>query len=334
MLNAFLQQLIDGKDLTQSQSYTAMQSILQGENEVQIAALLSLMCARRETADEVLGFLKALSEDMISVPGLTQAIDIVGTGGDGYNTFNISTAAALLVASCGVDVVKNGNRAVSSQSGSSDVLSALGCRMELNAKHIMHCVEATHFAFCFSPQFNPGFAKVKNVRQALGVRTIFNLLGPLLNPAHVNYLLLGVCDEYYQPILARALAKTSIQRAMVVTGRGLDEISTVGPVKIIELRDHQLQEWILDPVDYGFSYCQHPDLKGGDAKQNAKIMLALFEGMHNAITDTVILNAAVALMICGKALSIKEGITIAKLHIKNGSALQTLQRYIEMTQKI
>jgi len=332
MLTDAIKQLIDQKPLTLAQSEGVMREILQGASDAQVAAILVLMRALGETPDEVAGFVKVLRENMNAISGLSDAVDIVGTGGDGYHTFNISTAAAMVVASCGVRVVKNGSRAVSSRSGSSDVLQALGCQIELDADQVRRCVDATHFAFCFAPMFHPSWVSVKAVREQLKVRTMFNLLGPLLNPAQVDSIVLGVCDEKTQQLIANALLTNGQTRAMVVTGSGLDEISTVGPVSVLELRENTLSHWTLDPKEFGFDYCSHEDLRGGDATHNANMMKAIFAGANNACADTVVLNAAAALVLHGHVNTMAEGVALARQQLTNGRAQSTLQHYISATQ--
>jgi anthranilate phosphoribosyltransferase len=272
---------------------------------------------------------------MISVRTPHKTLDIVGTGGDGANSINLSTASALLSASCGVKVVKNGNRAVSSMTGSADVLEALGVNINLSPEKTTQCIDEVGFAFCFSPNFNPAMLKLRELRKKLNVPTTFNMLGPLLNPANPAHLILGVFDESIMTLMAETLNTIGTERSLVVHGAGLDEISCIAPFKILEIYKGKIRESRVEPEKLGLKPCNISELKGGSAKENAEILLKIFSGTssekYSAIIDTLILNTATALYLYGLYPSIDEGIPHARENLQNGEALRVLKNLIEFS---
>ncbi|MCH9770216.1 MAG: anthranilate phosphoribosyltransferase [Gammaproteobacteria bacterium] len=324
MLTA-LNQLIQAKPLSVAQCKAAVEALLTGTNPSQAAALLALLQAKGVTANELAAFANCLRGHMQALQLNKPAIDIVGTGGDGMNTVNISSAAALVVASCGVPVLKHGNRAASSKSGSADVLAALGINIHLTPMQVQDCLAKYNFGFCFAPDYHPALKAVKAVRQALKIPTIFNLLGPLLNPAAVPYYLLGVANPRYLEIVAKALLKLNVQRALVVHANGMDELNCLGPAIAIEVTPNGCQPLTLDPGEYGFSTCTLADLQGGDAATNALLLTRVFSGEASPLADTIVFNAGVALHIYGKADSFASGIVMAKEQLKSGEVIKLIK---------
>ena len=287
---------------------------------------------RKETVEELVAAINVLREFMLPVKvSGAHLIDIVGTGGDGFHTINISTGSAILAASCGVKVAKHGNRSVSSLTGSADVLEALGVNIQLSPNKISQCIDEVGIGFCYSPNFHPMTQALRSFRKQLNLPTTFNLLGPLLNPANAAHILLGVMDEALIPIMADVLIQTGNKRSIIVHGSGLDEISCVGPVKMIEVNGNEKIESILDPLDFGFARCTIGDLRGDEAKINAQLLLDTFKGKRGPIAETLILNAAVALYLYGTHTSIAEAISQVSDHLYAGSALILLNRWIEFS---
>lgn len=326
VMNNNLQKLIDGQHLSAEEVSALFSSALQSNNAEQIAALLVLLRAKGETADEINGIVTILKNVMIpvSIPGAV--LDIVGTGGDFANTVNISTAAALVASCAGVNVVKHGNRAVSSKCGSADFLESCGININLNANEVARQISKHQFSFCLAPNFHPVFSKIRPIRNALGVRTLFNLIGPLLNPANAQHLLVGVFDENYVGKMAKILQQQAVQHAMVVHSQGLDEISLLGPATVSEIRNGEITNFTLDPKNYGFSYCKLKDLQGGDAQQNQQILFEIFTGYESPLADTIALNAAVGLYCADFVDSIDNGLVLANSILKSGAVLNKIEQ--------
>lgn len=326
MLKTYLEKLILQKNLTTAETTQAINCILNGANSAQSAAFLTLLRSKRETPDELVGLVNVMRAKMITVKFDKPVLDIVGTGGDCANTVNISTGAAILAASAGITVVKHGNRAVSSKCGSADLLEALGVNINMNPNVVSHCVEKVNFGFCFAPQYHPALNVLRQVRKDLGVPTCCNILGPLLNPANAQYLLLGVFNEDLLPLIAEVLVKLKISRALIFSGHGIDELSCIGTVRAIAINGTKQKECCLDPMKFGFSKCSIEDLKGGDAPLNAKILLEVFRGRKSAIADTIIFNAAVAVNLYGISQSIDHAVDIVTKSIALGKPLQLLEK--------
>lgn len=331
-----IEKLMQKKNLDSDTCQQALHAMLLPDaNPVQTAAFLVLLRAKTESADELAGMITALKQKMISLPTQHKVLDIVGTGGDGANTINISTGSAILAASCGIKIVKHGNRAVSSLAGSADVLEALGVNIESTPEKISASVDEIGIGFCFSPNFHPAMKELRALRKQLNVPTTFNILGPLLNPANPAHFLLGVFDESLLGLIAAALKQTGTARSIVVHGCGIDEISCLGPAKIIEVTQDGLNESIIDPEKLGLSLCSITDLQGGNAQTNAQLLLDTFSGKrsgkHRAIADTLILNAAVALYLYGLYPSTAAAIAHAQENLYNGTALTLLKKWIEFS---
>lgn len=335
-LTAVIAALSKGETLSSDCMEETMMTILNEQPDpCQIAAILAMLACRLPTVDELIGAVTALRATMLPLAVDIPVIDIVGTGGDNANTFNISTASAILLASCGVAVVKHGNRAVSSRCGSADVLDALGISLTLTPTQLQSCLHAVNIAFCYAPQFHAALKQVKPIRRALGIRTLFNLVGPLLNPARATYLLLGVADADLMPLMAETLLRLGVTRGMVVYGHGLDELSVLGPSDVLELHHDHITPRHIDPVQYGLARAPLSALQGGDAAQNAALLQSIFEGRADqAMIDTVILNTGTALYIREVVPTIEAGIEFARRQLYNGAALHQLHEWRATCQRL
>lgn len=326
MLTNYLQKLITQENLTIEEATKATSLLLKSNNIPQISAFMSLLRSKRETSEELTGMLQALFEKMLPVIVDKPVLDIVGTGSDQKQSFNISTGAALLAASCGVPIVKHGNRAVTSQCGSADLLYALGFYLASQPTEVQTSLSKTGFGFCYAPHFHPAFQHLKAIRHELGITTSFNFLGPLLNPAKAEYLMVGVNHPELMPIFAKVLMHLPIKKALVFHSAGFDEITSIMPTDILSVSPTDYYSYRLNPQDYGFSIA-HPDsLKGGDAVTNAKQLLAILDGETHTLSDTLILNAAIAQHLYGLTPSIDEGIRIAKKQLASGEAMRNFKK--------
>lgn len=327
-LMPYFHQLFSGGCLSQQEMQKAMMLALKDVNNVQMSALLTLLKSRGETAEEITGVVQALQKHAKKIRLSKPALDIVGTGGDGANTVNISTGSAILTAACGVPVVKHGNRSVSSLCGSADVLEHLGINIAANAKDIEKSFEELNLAFLFAEHYHPSFLKLRDIRQSLKFPTVFNLVGPLLNPAQAPFMLIGVSKLEYVELFAQvALNLPHIQRALIFHGNGLDELTPIGPISVCEVQSQKIKKYTINPEKLGFSKCFLEDLKGGDVKTNAKILLRALSGKGGAVSDTLIFNAGAALYVFGRAKSIKEGVDFAKSIHQKGLGLKLLNKW-------
>ncbi len=336
MLKSSIEKLMRRENLEAATCEKVLDEMLSTEaNEAQIAAFLVLLRAKKETAEELAAFVQSIKQKMIPISTTHKTLDIVGTGGDGANTVNISTASAILAASCGIKISKAGNRAFSSLAGSADVLEALGVNIELTPEKISRSIDEVGIAFCFSPLFHPAMHKLAPLRKKLNVPTTFNMLGPLLNPCSPTHILLGVFNENIMPLMAETLQKMGTERSLVVHGKSLDEMSCIGPVKILEITKNTIQESSIDPLLLGLNRCDISDLKGADAKTNAEILLSVLKNpslsKNKAIADSLILNAAAALYLYGTQPSIKVAIPEARENLHSGKALAILKRMKEFS---
>lgn len=325
MLKEALQILSSRDNLTVETMRATMTEVLHGDNEAQIAAFLSLLRAKGETVEEIFGLVTMMRDKMTPVSPHSPILDIVGTGGDGFNTINISTASALLAACCGVRVLKHGNRSVSSLCGSADVLEALGLNINLNAEEVADSVEKHGFGFCYAPNFHPGLLKLRAVRNKLGVRSTFNMIAPLLNPANAEFLMIGVADKQSMDVLADTLLMLKQKCALLFHCQGLDELCCVGPIDIIEINQSTKRSYQLDPLSYGFSRSSIEDLRGGSAKTNAEMILEVFKGKSGAMADSLILNAGFANYLYGITSTIENGITLARAKLADGSVAELVR---------
>jgi anthranilate phosphoribosyltransferase len=324
-----LERLLSGKSLDEAQAGELMRGLTAADMPPPLAgALLAALRSKGVTADEVRGFARAMRSlaRRPDIPAAPHAIDIVGTGGDSSGSFNLSTGAALLTAACGVDVVKHGNRSVSSKSGSADVLEQLGLQLPLDESAAGACLAATRFTFLFAPYYHPAMKAVMPVRQAMGVRTVFNILGPLTNPAAPRYQLTGAFNLPTAQLMADALSGLGVDRAFVVHGaEGWDEPTPLGPFTVLDVRPGKVTASIRSPSDYGLDLCGARDLAGGDAASNARALRAVLSGTdRGAHRDALLLGTALALEIVGRARDPREGVRLASEAIDSGAARRTL----------
>ncbi|OIO59102.1 MAG: anthranilate phosphoribosyltransferase [Alphaproteobacteria bacterium CG_4_10_14_0_2_um_filter_63_37] len=329
--------LLRREDLSQEQAHDAIAAMMGGQVEpVQIAAWLTAMAMKGECIEEVAGAARAMRGAMTSVTHThPEVVDTCGTGGDGSHTFNISTASAFVVAACGVPVAKHGNRAITSKSGSSDVLEALGVRIDLPHLAIEQLLAKLDIAFLFAPSHHPAMRHVGPVRAKLGFRTLFNLLGPLTNPAGARKQLIGVYSEEKVPFIAHVCRLLDMDRVMVVHGRdGLDEITLCSETVVAELNNGIVEQRILTPEELGLPRCDPEALKGGDATHNAAIVRAVLGGEQGARRDIVVANAAAMLVVAGKASDLRDGVRLAGEAIDSGNALKTLDSLVHASQEI
>lgn len=327
MLISSIEKLLRQEDLTQEESYLCLSEILDGANPSQVSAFLVLLRAKGESVQELHGVIEGMRAKMVSVPVATPVLDIVGTGGDGRHTLNISTASAILAASCGVKIAKHGSRSVSSLSGSADVLEALGIDIHKTPEMIFRSIEEVGIGFMFAPNFHPALKTVREIRKDLKIRTLFNIIGPLLNPAGAEHLMLGVFSEELLQRVAPLLARLRSRRSFVFHGCGLDELSCVGPSQVIEVTAEGMRHFVLDPLDFGLKRCSMEELSGRDAQYNAKKILETLNGVEGGFADTITLNAGVACYLYGVADSIQAGIDLAKTNLKEKRALNLLNKW-------
>ena len=327
------QSLAKGERLTANQLRTALTSILNGEaNDAQVSALLLGLEMQGIDAENVEVGVQVLREHMIPVEIDADVIDIVGTGGTGLHTLSISTATSIVCAGAGAKVAKHGNRAASSLTGTADTLSELGVNLAISPEKARDCVLGAGIGFLFAPNHHPAMRFVGPARKALGIRTLFNMLGPLCNPAGAKRMLLGVCEDRWRRPMAESLARLGAKHIWVVHGQdGMDEITTTGPTSVTEVKDGKISDFQIAPQSYGFDLAALPDLRGGAPAENAAALTALLAGEHSAYRDIVILNAGVALMIAGLAVDIPAGIDLARNSIDNGLAGKALERLIEIS---
>ena len=334
MIKEAIVKIVNKEDLTYDEAYTVMNEIMSGQtSETQNAAFLAALStksARAETTDEIAGCAAAMRAHATRVETGMELFEIVGTGGDHAQSFNISTTAALVAAAAGMKVAKHGNRAASSQCGTADCLEALGVNIHQNPKKCLELLKEAGMCFFFAQEYHTSMKYVGAIRKELGFRTVFNILGPLTNPGTPTMQLLGVYDEYLVEPLAQVLLDLGIRRGMVVYGQDkLDEISMSAATTVCEIRDGWFRTFVLTPEEFGFERCSKEDLKGGTPKENAEITLAILKGEKGPKRNAVLLNAGAALYIGEKADSIKAGIALAEELIDSGKALDTLQKLIE-----
>ena len=336
MIQSAISELMDGRDLSQEDAREVMNSIMAGEaTPAQIGAFLVALRIKGETADEIAGCAEAMREHVLVVrPARTDLVDTAGTGGDGARTFNISTAAALVAAAAGAGVAKHGNRAVSSSSGSADVLEALGFNLELPPETIARSIDELGFGFLFAPTHHPAMRHAAPVRRDLATRTVFNVLGPLTNPAGARAQVVGVYAPELVPTIADVLARLGAERAFVVHGAaGVDELSPAGPNLVCEVANGQVRRREIDPLDLGIDRCAPEELGGGDPADNAETIRRIFSGAEGGKRDAVLLNAAGAIAAGGLATDLGEGVGLAREAIDSGAAGERLEALIAFTQE-
>ncbi len=332
-LKPILAKIADGESLSVDEAENAFDIIMSGDAaESQIGALLMGLRVRGETIDEITGAVRTMRAKALAVTAPEGAIDIVGTGGDGFGTYNISTGAAIVVAGCGVPVAKHGNRAVSSKSGAADVLTALGINLDADMALVERSIRDAGMGFLMAPRHHSAMRFVGPVRAAMGVRTIFNLLGPLSNPAGVTRQFTGVYARQWVEPMARVLDNLGCEAAWVVHGAdGLDELTTTGPSHVAELKDGGISTFEVSPEDAGLPMVSLDDLKGGDAEVNAAAIRDLVAGKTGPYRDIVIFNAAASLIVAGKTGDLKHGAALAAAAIDDGKASAALDKLVEIT---
>lgn len=320
------------QDLSEQQTSEALQALVAGAEPTQMAAFLVLLRAKGETAEEIAGLAKAMRALSIPVHTSYDVLDIVGTGGDGIGSVNISTGATVVAAAAGAKVAKHGNRSVSSLCGSADVLEALGVAVELGPGGVSLCLEEAGVGFMFAPTYHPAMKTVVPVRKSLRVRTAFNLLGPMLNPADAAYGLVGVYSTSVSHLMADALQRLGVKKALVVHSSGLDELTPMGPADVVEVTQQGKHSYSLEPIELGIPRCEVADLAGGDAALNARILMDAFGGARGPVADALNLNAGVALAAATLAADAKEGVAMAQDAQRSGRAGDTMRKWLEVSQ--
>lgn len=332
MIKEAIVKIVNKEDLSYDEAYTVMNEIMSGETSptqnAAFLAALSTKSAKAETTDEIAGCAAAMRAHALKVEHGMDVLEIVGTGGDGAHSFNISTTSALVVAAGGVKVAKHGNRAASSKCGAADCLEALGININLTPEKCVDLLDKIGICFFFAQKYHTSMKYVGAIRKELGFRTVFNILGPLTNPATPSMQLLGVYDEYLVEPLARVLTSLGVKRGMVVYGQDkLDEISACSPTTICELNQGEYKTYTIKPEDFGMTACTKEDLAGGSPEENATITLAVLKGGQGPKRNAILLNAGAALYIGGKAKTYADGVQLAAKLIDSGKALQKLEDF-------
>jgi anthranilate phosphoribosyltransferase len=316
-----LEQLLQKKNITSSEVQEFLEAIIAGEvNPSQIAAFLVALRIKGESVDEIVGLICGMRKHMIAFPECSDAIDVCGTGGDGSGTFNISTTVAFVVAGAGVKVVKHGNRAASSNCGSADVLEYLGVQITLSPTQAAALFKKTRMIFLFAPLYHPAMKHIAPVRKELGIRTVFNYLGPFLNPARVKRQIIGVPSLQIAKTLASVAAQLDYEHVMIVSGKRMDEISLSEKSTIFSLKGKTITKEVIDPQSFGFPKASLSALQGKDIEENARIMKSILNGEKGPRRDIVVLNSAYALLVAGKVKSVVDGIVLAEKSIDSGAA--------------
>ncbi len=336
MIKEAIQTLVAGKSLTMEQAAQVMEKIMSGEaTPAQFGAFVTALRLKGEMVEEIIGFAKTMRAKAIPVVTDGLAVDTCGTGGDGAHTFNISTAAALVAAGAELKVAKHGNRAMSSRCGSADVLEALGVKIDLGAQGVKRCLEEVGIGFLFAPAFHPAMKYATVPRREIGIRTVFNILGPLTNPAGAQAQVVGVADSRVMEKLAVALKGLGSRQALVVHGEdGLDEITITGKTYVCELRDNYIRNYTISPEDFGFTRASPDSLKGGTADENARLLRGVLAGNAGPRRDVVLMNSAAVLVAGERVATIKEGIALAGEIIDTRQAQAKLEQLIELSQRL
>lgn len=332
-LKAMIGRVAGGAALTREEAELAFGIIMSGEaTPAQIGGFLMALRVRGETVDEIAGAVATMRSKALSVRAPDGAVDVVGTGGDASGSYNISTCSAFVVAGAGVPVAKHGNRSLSSKSGAADVLMALGVDVNIPPEIIAACIRDAGVGFMFAPNHHSAMKHVGPARTELGTRTIFNLLGPLTNPAGVKRQMVGVFSEEWVLPIAEVLRNLGAEAAWVVHGAGgLDEISTIGPTKVAALKDGEISQFSVSPEDFGLGIVAPEALKGGEAPENAKALLEVLEGKQSPYRDVVLMNAGATLVVAGTAVDLAEGIALSRKSIDTGAAYDSLKRLVRIS---
>jgi anthranilate phosphoribosyltransferase len=325
-----LQQIVEGRDLSVSEAEALLGEVFEGATDAQIGALLIALKMKGESVSEIAGLARAMRSSAIRISPRVSGplIDTCGTGGDETNTINVSTAAAIVAASCGAFVAKHGNYAVSSACGSANVLSELGVEVAPEPEKVRESIETLGIGFLLAPIFHPSMKRVAPIRRELGMRTVFNILGPLTNPAGAKYQVMGVYDPSLCEKLACALKILGAERAMVVHGSGLDEITNTGPTLISELKGEALRTYTMTPEQFGYPQASLEDVRGGSPEENAKKLVEIFSGARNPCRDIVAMNSGAALYVSGISETLFDGASMAEEAIDSGRVLDTLKRMV------
>ncbi|WNV09709.1 anthranilate phosphoribosyltransferase [Tardiphaga sp. 709] len=332
-LRAIIAKVATGASLSREEASAAFDSMMSGEaTPSQMGGLLMALRVRGETVDEITGAVEVMRAKMLRVDAPAGAVDVVGTGGDGSGSVNVSTCASFIVAGCGVPVAKHGNRALSSRSGAADVLAALGVKIDLTPDDVSRCLKETGIGFMFAPAHHPAMKNVGPTRVELATRTIFNLLGPLSNPAGVTRQMVGVFSRQWVLPLAQVLKNLGSESAWVVHGSdGLDEITLTGPTFVAALENGNIRSFEISPEDAGLPRTGPDSLKGGDAQENAASLQSVLDGKPSAFRDVALLNAAAALIVAGKVKDLKEGVALGQKSLDSGAALEKLKRLVTVS---
>ena len=338
MIKEAIVKIVSKEDLTYNEAYAVMNEIMNGETtptqNAAFLAALSTKSAKAETTDEIAGCAAAMRSHAVKVETGMDVFEIVGTGGDNAKSFNISTTSALVAAAGGMKVAKHGNRAASSSSGTADCLEALGVNIHQSPKRCIELLNEVGMCFFFAQKYHTSMKYVGAIRRELGFRTVFNILGPLTNPASPSMQLLGVYDDYLVEPLAQVLINLGVRRGMVVYGTDkLDEISLSSPTRVCEIKDGWFKSYTIKPEDFGFERCRKEDLQGGTPTENAQITRDILSGKQGHQRNAVLLNAGASLYIGGKASTMKEGIALAQKLIDSGKTMATLEKLIEVSNR-
>jgi anthranilate phosphoribosyltransferase len=325
-----------GRDLSEDEASGAMREIMSGEaTSAQIGAFLIALRMKGETVEEIVGMARVMRERALRVEVEGALVDTCGTGGDAQGTFNVSTAAAFVAAGAGARVAKHGNRAMSSACGSADVLEALGAKIDLPPEGVARCIREAGFGFMFAQAFHPAMKHVAGPRREIGVRTVFNILGPLTNPAGAQAQVLGVARPDLAPKMAAALQRLGSRRALVVHGHeGLDEISLSGPSTIHEVQGGESRQYTVSPEEVGLTSAPLEAIRGGSAQENATALRAILDGQQGPLREIVLLNAAAALVAAEVAADLRDGVRLAREAIDSGAARQRLEQFIELSRSL
>ena len=350
MIKETIEKIVSGKDLSENQMYVVFNEIMSGKaTNAQIGSFVTALRMKGETVEEITGAVKVMRKKSLKVKVGPQQVDIdrddinidketildtCGTGGSGTNTFNISTTVAFIIAACGIRVAKHGNRAASSRCGSADVLEELGVNLKVPVEMVEQCINEIGIGFLFAPLFHGAMKYAIEPRREIGIRTIFNILGPLSNPAGATKQVLGVYKKELVPMLAKVLRNLGCRRAFVVHGMDtLDEVTITGKTYVAELKNKKIRTFFVEPKDFGLKRSSLDNIKGGSAKQNSKIVLDVLGGKKGPKRDVTLMNASAALVVSGKAKDFRSGVKMAALAIDSGSALEALNQLKELTNK-
>jgi len=327
---SYLQKIVDGRDLSLEEAEALLGEVFNGSTDAQIGALLIALRMKGESISEIAGFARKMRASAVRISPEVKGtlVDTCGTGGDATNTINVSTAAAIVSASCGIPVAKHGNYAVSSKCGSANVLSELGVNISPQPEEVQRMIETVGIGFMLAPLFHPAMKRVGPLRRELGMRTIFNILGPLTNPAGAKAQVMGVYDPALCEKLANVLKILGTDRAMIVHGSGMDEITNTGKTQVSELRDGQVRNYSIQPQDFGYPAAKPEEIAGGAPQENARKLVRVMQGERSRGRDIIAMNSGAAVYVSGRAQTLAEGMMMAEEALDSGKALQTLKRMV------